>query len=190
MAIFLNGKKVRLISRDKSTELYDPAAAELNKRHSHSSGAVVVNNKIVITDYIDITETMKGSDPKLSIVLNPDCFYSATNRITYYDENKTYLSRSGASWAPGGSFTTTWSDSYHATLHLGLFNGVKLDFYNQIRYVRIEVQVKNTSAQESDRYVFLSITDPDEVVTKRYTNAIPFMYQKTGTSGFIKGPDV
>lgn len=123
-------------------ELYVSSEAEINVRHSHSSAAVISASGYVLTGYIDISETMKRTDPKLKILFATN--KKSTARVTYYDADKNYLNTSsGGNYNAGGAFDSEWADDYTCTLHLGKENGTKCSYFPNIAYVRIEAIVNN-----------------------------------------------
>lgn len=156
-------------------ELYEPAAAELNKRHSGTPGSVVSGNGYVMTDYIPVD--MASDDPVL-LRITTDGFTGNTTsgkpcfqKIGYYNASKACIgskyilstSTTGIKFDVSGNDTTT--------LHVGysLNTGNKEDYYGQIAYVRIEVQSANSPAVDSDRNLIKSIIDPNSGGTQTIT---------------------
>lgn len=141
-------------------ELYVASEAEINMRHSHSASGLVAANGYVITGYIDIAEIMTRTEPKLSIVFGTN--KKSTARITYYDTDKNYLTKSsGGNYNSGGAYDNEWADDYHCTVYLGMESGEKCSYYSSIAYVRLEAIINSSPATEADKSVFSSISDPD-----------------------------
>ena len=149
------------------TELYDPAAATLDERHSGTPGSVVSGAGYVMTDYIPVD--MAASTP---VLLKVTCngFNATANeapyfqKIAYYDSAKNCLGTkyllASATKGSGAKLETSGNDT---TIYVGYVeDGSQVTFYSQIAFVRIEVKGTNTSgATESDRNLITSIIAPN-----------------------------
>ena len=144
------------------TELYDPAKATLDVRHSGTPGSVVAGNGYVMTDYIPVD--MTASAPVL-LTVTCDGFNAASSakpyfqKIGYYNSAKTCIgSKYITSSIASGKGVKTETSGNVTTIHIGYINnGSKETFYDQIAYVRIEVCGNNSPAVESDRNLITSI---------------------------------
>jgi len=142
-------------------ELYDPAAATLDKRHSGSPGTVIAGSGYVMTGYIPVD--MTAADPlKLKITTDgvsaSDGAALNFQKIAYYNAAKTCVgskyiqttSTNGVKLEVSGNDTTIY-------VGYSLQTDAKEDFYDQIAYVRIEVKSANSPATEADRNLITSI---------------------------------
>ena len=144
------------------TELYDPAKATMNVRHSGTPGSMVTGNGYVMTDYIPVD--MTASAPVL-LKVTCDGFNAASlekpffQKIGYYNSAKTCIGSKYINWsATSGKGVKTETSGNVTTIHVGYINnGSKETFYDQIAYVRIEVCGNNSPAVESDRNLITSI---------------------------------
>lgn len=149
------------------TELYDPAAATLDKRHSGSPGSLVAGSGYVMTDYIPVD--MTAAEPVL-LKITTDGFNASISttkpsfqKIGYYDVDKACIgSRYIHATAQSGNGIKLEYSGNETTVYLGYTNtDAKETFYDQIAYVRIEVAGTNSSATEADRGLIVSIIDPN-----------------------------
>lgn len=147
-------------------ELYDPAAATLNMRHSGTPGTVIASNGYVLTDCIQVDMTAR--DPVQLRILSDGVSVSSDQKpkfwkIVYYDRQNNCLgnkymyaeagSTAGVKLESSGDTVTIFA-GYSGT-------GQKESYYDQIAAVRFEVQTANTPAVDSDRNLIRSIIDPN-----------------------------
>ena len=147
-------------------ELYDPAAATLNVRHSGTPGSIVTGNGYVMTDYIPVD--MTGTDPVLLKVTCDGFNASATSnprfqKVGYYNSEKVCIGSAYVNTeATAGKGVKYEANGNDTAIHVGYSNsGSKESYYDQIDCVRIEVLGINSPATDADRSLITSITDPN-----------------------------
>lgn len=140
-------------------ELYDKSTVTLGYRYSGTPGTLVVSATYFITDYIPID--MSTDTSILKIVANVKINQVGGDvptyqKIAFFDSNKNIL---GSEYIHS-AYSSVTQDELETTInvgYLGTINGGKVDYYDKIAYVRIEVVPTGHTTTMSDADVIQSI---------------------------------
>lgn len=147
-------------------ELYDPSAVSVGYRHSSGSGGATTSGgaNYLMTDYIPVD--MSVSEPKLEVHgainqqggTNP-AFY----KIGYYNADKTCLGSKIIRFniTNNATYIHTINADNVTTLYIGMSNGAKESYFDDIAFVRIDFVPTGSTATASSASLITSIINPD-----------------------------